>query len=194
MQVVSALMCLRRQMRSLPYAVQFEYMPLKNADQNSTIYNYDSLIQQLALKKVDAVVADITMSATRAQQVDFTIPYIESRISTVVPIKEKESAWDFMEPLTSKLWLAIGATFVFTGFVVWLLEYRLNEAASQADRDDFLVRLLNTNFITEGESEEQIRGDCVAICRARAIDELHCELDIFAQSDFRNITMKGKSV
>ncbi|KAG6425765.1 hypothetical protein SASPL_109969 [Salvia splendens] len=143
------------------------------------------------MNKVDAVVADITMSATRAQQVDFTIPYIESRISTVVPIKEKESAWDFMEPLTSKLWLAIGATFVFTGFVVWLLEYRLNEAASQADRDDFLVRLLNTNFITEGESEEQIRGDCVAICRARAIDELHCELDIFAQSDFRNITMKA---
>ena len=37
-------------MRSLPYPVQFEYIPFKNADQNSTIYNYDSLIQQLALK------------------------------------------------------------------------------------------------------------------------------------------------
>ncbi|KAG6428779.1 hypothetical protein SASPL_106816 [Salvia splendens] len=37
-------------MRSLPYPVQLEYIPFKNADQNSTVYNYDSLIQQLALK------------------------------------------------------------------------------------------------------------------------------------------------
>ncbi|XP_047959791.1 glutamate receptor 2.7-like [Salvia hispanica] len=114
-------------MRSLPYPVQFEYIPFKNADQNSTIYNYDSLIQQLALKRVDAVVADITMSASRAQQVDFTIPYIESGISTVVLIKDKENTWDFMAPLTRDLWITIGGTFIFTGFVVWVLEHRLNE-------------------------------------------------------------------
>ncbi|KAL1551842.1 glutamate receptor 2.7-like [Salvia divinorum] len=115
-------------MRSLPYPVQFEYIPFQNAEQNSTYYNYDSLIQQVALKKVDAVVADVTMSATRAQQVDFTIPYIESGISTVVPIEEsKESAWDFMEPLSGELWLTTGAFFVFTGFVVWVLEHRLNQ-------------------------------------------------------------------
>ncbi|XP_042047572.1 glutamate receptor 2.7-like [Salvia splendens] len=59
------------------------------------------------VNKGDAVVADITMSASRAQQVDFTIRYIESGISTVVLIKE-------LGPLTRNLWITIGATFIFT--------------------------------------------------------------------------------
>ena len=37
-------------MRSLPYPVQFEYIPFKNADQSTTYYNYESLLQQLSLK------------------------------------------------------------------------------------------------------------------------------------------------
>ncbi|XP_042049403.1 glutamate receptor 2.7-like [Salvia splendens] len=115
-------------MRSLPYPIKFEYIPFQNADQNSPYYNYESLLQQLSLKNFDAVVADITMTAKRSKQVDFTIPYIESGISTVVPIQEsKESAWDFMEPLTAVLWFTIGAFFLFTGFVVWVLEHRLNQ-------------------------------------------------------------------
>ncbi|KAL1551840.1 glutamate receptor 2.7-like [Salvia divinorum] len=115
-------------MRSLPYPIKFEYIPFQNADQNSPYYNYESLIQQLSLKNFDAVVADITMTAKRSKQVDFTIPYIESGISTVVPIEEsKESAWDFMVPLTAGLWFTTGAFFVFTGFVVWVLEHRLNQ-------------------------------------------------------------------
>lgn len=73
------------------------------------------------------MVTDVTMSAKRSQQVDFTISYIDSGISTVVPIKEKEeNAWNFMKPLTPQLWFTIGAFFIFTGFVVWALEHRGN--------------------------------------------------------------------
>lgn len=80
------------------------------------------------MQELDGVVADITMSAKRSKLADITIPYIESGISTVVPIKEsKGSRWDFMEPLSGELWLTTGAFFVFTGFVVWVLEHRLNE-------------------------------------------------------------------
>ncbi|KAH6790011.1 hypothetical protein C2S51_005017 [Perilla frutescens var. frutescens] len=114
-------------MKSMQYTVQFDYIPFDNSYENSTGYHYDDLIHQLFLKKYDAVVADITMSATRSQEVDFTIPYIESGISTVVLVEDKKNAWIFMQPLTIGLWLTIGAFFLFTGFVVWALEHRVNE-------------------------------------------------------------------
>ncbi|XP_042054793.1 glutamate receptor 2.7-like isoform X2 [Salvia splendens] len=198
-------------MISLPYPVQFEYIAFKNADQNSTFYNYDSLIQQLALKKLDGVVADVTMSAKRSKQADITIPYIESGISTVVPIKEsKESSWDFMEPLSGQLWLTTGAFFVFTGFVVWVLEHRFNEEFQGPLHQQvgmilwFAFSTLTFSQITEarrtckiwkceyfliygrGESEEQpvkIRGDRMAVCCAGSNSELHCKLDITADSE-----------
>ncbi|KAH6821820.1 hypothetical protein C2S53_008425 [Perilla frutescens var. hirtella] len=114
-------------MSSMPYPVQFDYIPFDNSDGISTGYHYDDLIHQLSLKKYDAVVADVTMSATRSQEVDFTIPYIDSGVSTVVLIEDNKNAWIFMKPLTVGLWLTIGAFFLFTGFVVWALEHRVNE-------------------------------------------------------------------
>ena len=72
---------------------------------------------------------DVTILANRTKYVDFTVPYTESGIATVVPIKgnERKSAWIFMKPLTTGLWLTIGASFVFIGCVVWVLEHRVNE-------------------------------------------------------------------
>ncbi|XP_042024469.1 glutamate receptor 2.7-like [Salvia splendens] len=111
-------------MRSMPY-VEYEYVAFNNG--NSTGFNYDGLIEQVFLKKFDVVVAGITMSANRSKYVDFTIPYIESGASAVVPIVDEDNAWIFMRPLTMGLWLTIGAYFIFTGFVVWALEHRVNE-------------------------------------------------------------------
>ena len=65
----------------------------------------------------DVVVAGITMSANRSKYVDFTIPYLDSGASAVVPIMDDKNAWIFMKPLTTGLWLTIGAYFIFTGFV-----------------------------------------------------------------------------
>ena len=47
----------------------------------------------------------------------------------VVPIKEDErkNAWVFLKPLTWNLWITTGIFFVFIGFVVWVLEHRINE-------------------------------------------------------------------
>ncbi|KAH6821818.1 hypothetical protein C2S53_008423 [Perilla frutescens var. hirtella] len=114
-------------MRSLQYSVQFEYFPFNNSNVHGTGYQYDDLIEQLFLKNYDAVVADFTISGNRSIYVDFTIPYIESGVSTVAPIEDYKNAWVFMEPLTMGLWLTIGAFFIFTGFVIWALEHRENE-------------------------------------------------------------------
>ncbi|KAH6773305.1 hypothetical protein C2S51_011709 [Perilla frutescens var. frutescens] len=115
-------------MRSLSYAVPFEYIPFETLDGQSA-GNYDELVYQVFLQKYDAVVGDVTILANRSRFVDFTIPYSEPGVAIIVPIKENKmnNAWIFMKPLTVGLWLTIGAFFLFTGFVVWVLEHRVNK-------------------------------------------------------------------
>lgn len=67
--------------------------------------------------------------ANRSLYVDFTLPYTESGVSMLVPVRgnKKKNAWVFLQPLTSDLWVTSGCFFVFIGFVVWVLEHRINE-------------------------------------------------------------------
>ncbi|XP_042027299.1 glutamate receptor 2.3-like [Salvia splendens] len=116
-------------MKSMPYAVQFEYIPFETIDGQSG-GNYNDLVYQIFAEEYDAVVGDVTIVANRSNFVDFTFPYTESGVAIVVPIKDqdrKKNAWIFMKPLTTSLWLTIGAFFVFTGFVIWVLEHRVNK-------------------------------------------------------------------
>jgi ionotropic glutamate receptor len=75
------------------------------------------------------VAGDISITANRSNFVDFTLPYKESGVTMVVPIKDKErnNAWVFLKPLSWQLWITSGCFFVFIGFVVWVLEHRINE-------------------------------------------------------------------
>ncbi|XAR49808.1 hypothetical protein NMG60_11003955 [Bertholletia excelsa] len=109
---------------SLPYAVPYEFVPFNTSE------IYDDLVFQVFLGNFDAVVGDVTILRNRTEYVDFTLPYTESGVSMVVPIKDdqKGNAWIFMKPLTADLWLTTGAFFIFTGFVVWVLEHRVNKA------------------------------------------------------------------
>ncbi|KAL6227947.1 hypothetical protein ACLB2K_001901 [Fragaria x ananassa] len=47
----------------------------------------------------------------------------------IVPIKDKRSknTWVFLKPWTLELWVTSGCFFVFIGFVVWVLEHRVND-------------------------------------------------------------------
>uniref|UniRef100_A0A2N9F0U9 Glutamate receptor n=1 Tax=Fagus sylvatica TaxID=28930 RepID=A0A2N9F0U9_FAGSY len=80
-------------------------------------------------RNFDAVVGDTTIIANRSNFVDFTLPYTESGVSMIVPIKdsERKNAWVFLKPLTWDLWITSGCFFVFIGFVIWVLEHRINE-------------------------------------------------------------------
>lgn len=79
-------------------------------------------------QKFDAVVGDVTIRKDRSSLVDFTLPYTESGVSMIVPIKDYKSrnAWVFLKPLTGDLWATIGGFFVFIGFMVWALEHHKN--------------------------------------------------------------------
>ncbi|KAL2462407.1 Glutamate receptor 2.7 [Forsythia ovata] len=113
---------------SLPYPVPYEFIPFITPDGQSA-GTYDELIYQIFLEKYDAVVGDVTIVANRSRFVDFTLPFTESGVTTIVPIKndERQNGWIFMKPLTMDLWLTIGGFFIFTGLVVWILEHRVNK-------------------------------------------------------------------
>ena len=78
--------------------------------------------------KADIVVGDVTITARRLDEVDYTMPFTESGWSMVVAARPDTAAsmWIFLQPLTASLWLASLAFFCFTGFVVWVIEHRVN--------------------------------------------------------------------
>ena len=74
----------------------------------------------------DAVIGDITITANRSLYVDFTLPYTGPGMGTVGLKQKGKSKWFFLKPLTLDLWLASAGFFLFTGFVVWVIERRKN--------------------------------------------------------------------
>ncbi|EXB89491.1 Glutamate receptor 2.7 [Morus notabilis] len=115
-------------MEELPYKVDYEFIPFVNSSGGSN-GTYDDMVYQVYLKNFDAAVGDTTIRANRSLYVDFTLPYTESGVSMIVPVKDKvnKNAWVFLKPLTWDLWVTIACFFVFIGFVVWILEHRINE-------------------------------------------------------------------
>ncbi|KAK9207763.1 hypothetical protein WN944_000109 [Citrus x changshan-huyou] len=112
----------------LPYAVTYHFIPYAQPDGTSS-GSYNDLIYQVFRGELDAVVGDITIVFNRSNYVDFTLPYTESGVSMIVPFKDnkKRNAWVFLQPLTWDLWVTSGCFFIFIGFVVWVLEHRVNE-------------------------------------------------------------------
>ncbi|XP_041021383.1 glutamate receptor 2.8-like isoform X1 [Juglans microcarpa x Juglans regia] len=114
-------------LKALPFPLSFEYIPFMNKDRQSA-GTIDELIYQIKLQNYDAVVGATTIVANRSLYVDFTLPYSESGVSMVVPVKddEKNKFWIFLKPLSLDLWVTTFAAFVFTGLVIWVLEHRIN--------------------------------------------------------------------
>ena len=77
-------------------------------------------------QKYDAMVGDTTIIINRSMFVDFTLPYTESGVQMVLPMRENwsKSLWVFMKPIETRLWVAILVVFLFTGFVIWLVEHK----------------------------------------------------------------------
>ncbi|XP_028807063.1 glutamate receptor 2.9-like [Neltuma alba] len=116
--------------QALPYDLPYEFIPFPKMEAViSTTPMYNDLISQVYFGNFDAAVADITIIANRSNHVDFTFPYTESGVTMIVPVKDKrkKNAWAFLQPLTWDLWVTTACSFVFIGFVVWVLEHRINE-------------------------------------------------------------------
>ncbi|KAM1527098.1 hypothetical protein ACFX1Z_016643 [Malus domestica] len=90
----------------LPYPVPYEFHPFARPD-GKKAGSYSDLIYQVFLRNYDAAVGDFTIRANRSLFVDFTLPYMESGLSMVVPMKGNNGAkntWVFLKPLSWDLW------------------------------------------------------------------------------------------
>ncbi|KAI3666923.1 hypothetical protein L6452_41964 [Arctium lappa] len=113
---------------ALPYAIDYNFIPFENPDAQRS-GDYNDLVYQLVREKFDMVVGDVTILRNRSLYVDFTTPYSESGVSMIVPVKvaDEKNTWIFLRPLEMELWITTGAFFIYTGFVVWALEHRVNK-------------------------------------------------------------------
>ncbi|EFH39311.1 predicted protein [Arabidopsis lyrata subsp. lyrata] len=110
-------------LKKLPYSVIPKYIAFLSPDEN-----YDEMVYQVYNGTYDAVVGDVTIRANRSLYVDFTLPYSESGVSMMVPLKDNKNknTWVFLKPWSLDLWVTTACFFVFIGFVVWILEHRVN--------------------------------------------------------------------
>ncbi|CAN4098064.1 unnamed protein product [Withania somnifera] len=115
----------------LPYHIAYEYIPIVILDK-PTSPDYDHLV----FKEYDAIIGDVTL-ASQSKYVNFLLPFTESGISAVVPVKDDDMTWIFLKPLKTELWLTTGAFFVFIGFVIWVLEHRVNKEFRGPKRKQF---------------------------------------------------------
>ncbi|KAJ3695386.1 hypothetical protein LUZ60_000763 [Juncus effusus] len=164
----------------LPYAVPYEFYPL--------VDSYDNLVYEVYLKNYDAAVGDITIRFNRTTYVDFTMPYTESGVSMVAPIKPDPSTsmWIFLKPLTTTLWLTSLAFFLFTGFVIWLIEHRINPDFRGTPWKQFgliFYFAFSTCLCSQGEVGKQlvtVCGDNMGLCGTHPHIKLHGKSDIYA--------------
>lgn len=78
------------------------------------------------MQTYDAIVGDVTILAKRAREVSFTQPYTESGLSLILPAETEDSAWLFMKPFSSVMWIATTGILIYTMIAVWFLEHHLN--------------------------------------------------------------------
>lgn len=80
---------------------------------------------------------------------DFTLPYTESGVYMIVPVKEMvhESTWIFLKPMSRDLWIGAIGFFLYTGFVVWAMEHEANPEF-RGSRTHQLGTVLHFSFST----------------------------------------------
>ncbi|KAM0004608.1 putative periplasmic binding protein-like I [Helianthus debilis subsp. tardiflorus] len=100
--------------KRLPYYLSYEFHPFNGS--------YDSLVEQVYLKKFDAVVGDVSVVSKRYQYAEFTHPYTETGLMMVVPVISYHEQWLFVKPFTLGMWALTIVIYIYYGFVLWLIE------------------------------------------------------------------------
>uniref|UniRef100_A0ACD5XW14 Uncharacterized protein n=1 Tax=Avena sativa TaxID=4498 RepID=A0ACD5XW14_AVESA len=110
--------------KRLPYAVPYEYVLFSTKDDGST-KDYNDFVYQVYLEIYDIVIGDITIRYNRTFYADFTLPYTESGIAMIVPVRDSrnKNTWIFLKPLAPGMWFGSVVFFIYTGVVVLILEF-----------------------------------------------------------------------
>ncbi|KAK7828664.1 glutamate receptor 2.2, partial [Quercus suber] len=121
--------------KALPYNVDYEFIPFAKPNGESVVFPLDFVVYlnkgaHIVLEMMKLIfyfdkILMLWLEIQLTNYIDFTLPYTESGVTMVVPIKEndRKNAWVFLKPLTWELWITSGVFLVFIGFVVWALEH-----------------------------------------------------------------------
>uniref|UniRef100_J3MXN6 Ionotropic glutamate receptor C-terminal domain-containing protein n=1 Tax=Oryza brachyantha TaxID=4533 RepID=J3MXN6_ORYBR len=133
--------------KRLPYALPYEYV-FYNATGNISS-SYDDFVYQVYLKKYDMAIGDITIRYKRSSYVDFSLPYTESGVAMIVPLRESinPTTWIFLKPLTPGMWFGSIILFIYTGIVVWLLEFLGNSKNARGPIPTQMVMIYYSLFV-----------------------------------------------
>lgn len=100
------------------------------------------------LQRFDVAVGDITIVANRTSYIDLTLPYSESGVTMLVPVKHKNSnlneMWTFLKPWRKDLWLTVITSCIAIGVVIRIMEHRkrntrVSTTNKTATRHDHMV-------------------------------------------------------
>lgn len=139
-------------LKLLPYEVPYQFIAFGDG---MITPKYWSLVKKVANNEIDVLVGDISINTNRTKFVDFTQPYIASGLVIVVPMKNtKSSAWVFLRPFTVRMWCMTGAFFFLIGFVIWILEHRVNKDFRGSPKRQCLTMFL-FSFSTLFHSEQE---------------------------------------
>ncbi|MCO5579086.1 hypothetical protein L7F22_032938 [Adiantum nelumboides] len=96
---------------------------------------YDNMVNLLSTRQdVDAVVGDVTISAKRLVDANFTVTYLDSGIVILAPDEDITQNFPgvFFAPFTIETWAILGASIWLTGVSLWLLEHNEQQALHRA--------------------------------------------------------------
>ncbi|XP_050204564.1 glutamate receptor 3.2-like isoform X2 [Mercurialis annua] len=104
-------------LKLLPYKlISYEKVPFYGS--------HHDLLNEVALKTIDAGVGDIIISAEGFEIVEFSQPYAEAKLVMLVHTEtSKSQTWLFLSLFTPWMWFLLAATSFFTGLVIWLVEH-----------------------------------------------------------------------
>ncbi|XP_058002408.1 glutamate receptor 2.8-like [Hevea brasiliensis] len=133
---------------SMPYFLHYKFISFQGT--------YDNLVEQLHLKKFDAVVGDVALVASRCEHAEFTYPYTESVLVMIVPVQARTSKREllFIKPFTKAMWALALAINLYNGFVVWMIErnYCPEHRGSVLNQIGIMIGLsFTTLFSLQGE-------------------------------------------
>lgn len=90
----------------------------------------ESLVDGVAEGSLDASIAAITVTARRAEKVDFTQPFYNSGLGIVVPARSGNAWWTLLRSFFSlqflQVVLALALVLLIAGFALWLFERKAN--------------------------------------------------------------------
>ena len=96
---------------------------------------------QIQKKVLDAVVGDVAILADQFQYFDFTLPFAESSLAMIVPVKPARSALMFTKPFTWDMWVVTGVILMYTMLIVCLLERQSNPEFSGSLKNQITTAL-----------------------------------------------------